>query len=242
MITSVGNACYVFGIVDAKARLPAAGAKGSPATDLRLVEADGLGAVVGTLAANRLLGRASDLLEHDRVLAELVAAGAAVLPMRFGAVLTDEAAVVDELLGVHAEEFRGELEAVRGRVQYTVKVRYVQDTVLREMLAEYPDIDRLRHNRSFDARLRLGEMVVQALEQLRPDDAAALRDELGPAVDVRLHETVEPEEVLNAAVLVERRNATQFESQIERMGRRHDGRMRIRLVGPSPAYDFVGSR
>jgi hypothetical protein len=240
--TSVGTACYVFGIVDASAPLPAAGIRGGPATDLRLVEANDLKAVVGTLAANRQLGRASDLIEHDRVLAELVAAGAAVLPMRFGAVLTDEAAVVDELLGAHAEEFRAELEAIRGRVQYTVKVRYVQDTVLREVLTQYPDIDRLRQNGSFDARLRLGEMVVHALELLRPDDAAALMDELDPAVDVYVHETVEPEEVLNAAILVERRGSTQFESRIEEIGRRHYGRMRIRLVGPSPVYDFVGSR
>jgi hypothetical protein len=244
--TSVDSWCYVFGIVPAGAAVPPPAESGL-AAQLRLIEADDLAAVVGTPPGDRSLGRAADLLEHDRVLAEIVAAGTPVLPMRFGAILSDETAVVEELLAAHHDDFTAGLDSLRGRVQYTVKVRYEQDTVLREVLAAHPEIERLRtpgHGEdqvAFDRRLRLGELVVHAIEQLRPADATAVLDAINGAVDVHVREPSTPEDVLDAAFLIDRTGADAFERAVEKVGKRHSGRLRIRLVGPSPAYDFVGS-
>jgi Gas vesicle synthesis protein GvpL/GvpF len=241
--TSVDSWCYVFGIVPAATPLPASGGDG-PAADLRLVEFGDLAAVVGT-PPHRSLGRAADLLAHDRVLGDLVTQGAAVLPMRFGAVMTDEAAVARELLDAHHDEFTAGLATVRGRVQYTLKVRYEQDAVLRQVLAEHPEIARLREatqrgdRGTFQRQLQLGELVVLALEQLRPADAATVMAELGDQPQCRLHETSSPDDVLEAAFLIEADGRADFEQQVEDVARRHAGRLRLRLVGPSPAYDFV---
>lgn len=246
MTTSVESLCYVFGIVEAGASAPPPADTGL-ASQLRLVEGDGVAAVVGTLPDDRPLGKAADLLAHDRVLADLVAAGTPVLPMRFGAVMTDEAAVVEELLGGHREDFLAELESIRGRVQYTVTLRYEQDVVLRELLSEHPEIAQLRTAGdtdgagSFDRRLRLGELVVRALEQRRPAQAPTLLEEIGSVADVRVHQSTSPEVVLTAALLIDSSRAADFERRLEEMGKRHHGRLRIRLVGPSPAYDFVRS-
>lgn len=243
MTTSVAASAYVFGVVSAGTTLPEVDETGL-AEGLRLVEAGGLAAVVGTPPADRSIGRAADLMAHDRVLAGLVDAGTAVLPMRFGAVLRDDAAVVDELLTARGDILRSDLDRVTGRVQFTLAVRYEQDVVLPELLAARPDIARLRNSGatdSLDGRIRLGELVVQALDQARPGDAQRLLDELRHAVEVRLNKTSAPEEVLNAAVLVDDGRAVAFERATEKLAERHHPRLRMRLVGPSAPYDFVGT-
>jgi hypothetical protein len=240
MTTVTDTACYVFGVVPVDAPVPAADADGL-AAGLQLVACGEVAALVSPVPPGRPLGRAADLRAHNRVHADLVAAGTAVLPMRFGAVLADVDAVRRELLEPHQGQFAEALAELRGRVQYTVKARYEQDVVLQELLARHPEIRRL-HGCTDDrgAQLRLGQLIVRALEQQRPDEASALLTDLLGTVDVHVREVSAPEEILDAAFLVETDKAAQFERQVEQLAARHAGRLRIRLVGPSAAYDFVG--
>jgi hypothetical protein len=245
--------CYIFGLVpndelptgDWLPEQPSA-ADGDAIASVRLVRGEHISAVIGTAPTSRPLGRAADLRTHDRVLAELVAAGVTVLPFRFGAVVADEQAVGDELLCAHGTFFTDALEQVRSCVQYTVRVRYEQDAAVREVLERYPEIDALRRNTAdgdVAGRLRLGELVVRALERMRPADADALMARLEPrARSVRVHEPESAEAVLNAAVLVERSQGAAFEDVVENCGRDVAGRLRIRLVGPVAPYDFVPER
>lgn len=245
--------CYVFGLIPSD-EVPADGLPHAEVTDapgdairsVRLVRGDHVAAVIGTAPAERPLGRAADLRAHDRVLADLVAAGITVLPFRFGSVVADEQAVLDELLSEHGTFFADAMRQVRNCVQYTVRARYEQDSVLREVLERHPEIDALRRRTADDdvaGRLRLGELVVRALEGMRPADAGALLAELEPhARSVRSHEPESAEAVLNAALLVERTSSAAFEDAVERCGQESAGRLRIRLVGPVAPYDFVPER
>src|SRR5581483_5942992 len=179
MTTAVWTGCYVFAIVPPGSPLPRPDEAG-PAAELSLVEAGDLAAVVGHVPTDRPLGRAADLRAHDRVIAELVSEGTPVLPMRFGAVVADEQAVVDELLLPHRAEFQEALGALVGRVQYTVRAEYVEDRIIREAVAAHPEIRRLRESGRQDhaSQVRLGQLVVQAIEQLRPADSSAILSEL----------------------------------------------------------------
>lgn len=242
MSATVATASYVFGIVSADTPLPAVDQTG-PAAGLHLVAGGDLAALVGCVPLDRPLGRAADLRAHERVLADVVASGNTVLPMRFGAVLADDDAVAQELLERHRDEFRDALETLRGRVQYLLSVRYVQDAVLAEVLATHPEIRRFRDaasRRGPSAQLRLGQLMVQALEQLRPTDASALLTELSGAVDVRIRNSEAPDDVLAAAFLVDTRQRQEFEAHVEQVAARNAARMRFSMIGPSPAYDFVG--
>jgi hypothetical protein len=238
--TVVDAGCYVFGIVPAGSPLPPADDAGL-AADLRLIASGDIAALIGRLPIDRPLGRAADLRAHDRVLSQLVSAGTPVLPMRFGAVVTDEGAVIEELLEPHRAEFVEALAALRGRVQYSVKVRYEQEPVLREVLAEHPEIRQLHGRDDAAAQVRLGELVVRALERRRPGEASAVLTELMGTVDVRVREVSAPDDVLDAAFLVDADQAPEFERRVEEVAAARAGRLRIRLVGPSAPYDFVGS-
>jgi hypothetical protein len=162
--------------------------------------------------------------------------------MRFGAVVADEEAVVNELLLPHRAQFQEALGTLTGRVQYTVRAQYEEDAVVRQVVSRHPEIRRLRESGAQDhaSQVRLGHLVVTAIEQLRPADSSAILSELIGTVDVRVHEPSSPDEVLHAAFLVEAGQAGDFERRVEKAAEQRAGRVRFRLVGPVAAYDFVG--
>src|SRR5207253_2462963 len=107
--------------------------------------------------------------------------GAPVLPLRFGAVLTSEEAVISELLEPNHDEFVAALEELEGRLQYLVKGRYVEQAVLEEILSEDEEAAQLRDqirdadpDATRDARIMLGEIISNAIAVLREEDTQEL--------------------------------------------------------------------
>jgi hypothetical protein len=238
---------YVYGVVAADAVLPE-GLRGlGPSGTVSLLADGQIAAVVGDVPVDRPLGTRDDLIAHETVV-DAVAGATTILPMRFPAVI-EEAGVVDELLGPNEEFFLRALTDLEGRVQYTVKGRYEQDVVLREVLEDDEDLRALQeHVRSLpeDAsyydRVKLGELVVAALEQRREADAAELYDRLEAlAVEVVPHQPSQPEDVIDAALLIARTDIEAFGEAIEGLGEAWSGRIRFRLLGPLAPYDFVSS-
>lgn len=240
-------ACYVYGVVPARVRLP---------EQVRGLGSDGrvsmlgtreIAAVVGEISLGRPLGTRADLTGHERVLDALVDAGIPVAPMRFGAVVADPRAVTEELLEPHVQHFTQLLEGLTGRSQFTLTGSYLEEPVLREVLEEYPQIRELQAETSglsaeqaYHQRLRLGEMIVGALEEKRQQDGADVLDALAPyAVDVVARDPAQADGVLDAAFLVADECRDEFDSAVEECGRRLAGRVRLRLLGPVPAYDFM---
>ena len=96
---------YVYGILpgDIEVESGAAGV-GDPPGEVRAVRYRDLTALVSDVDLDRPLGRAEDLFTHEELL-DASAADVPVLPLRFGAVLTSDDAVSEELLGPHYDEF-----------------------------------------------------------------------------------------------------------------------------------------
>jgi Gas vesicle synthesis protein GvpL/GvpF len=238
---------YVYGVVAADTVLPE-GLQGlGPSGTVSLLADGQVAAVVGDVPADRPLGTRDDLVAHETVV-DAVAGTTTILPMRFPAVI-EEAGVVDELLGPNEEFFLRALADLEGRVQYTVKGRYEQDVVLREVLEDDEDLRALQEHvrtlpedASYYDRVRLGELIVAALEQRREADAAELYDRLeAVAVAVVPHQPPQPEDVIDAALLIERTDIEAFGEAIEGLGEAWSGRIRFRLLGPLAPYDFVSS-
>jgi hypothetical protein len=91
-----------------------------------------------------------------------------------------------------------------------------------------------------EIRVRLGELVSNALEQRRERDSVEI---LEPLKEVSLAATVDGLEmefmVLNAPFLVERDRQEEFERAVEEVADERRDRMRFRLLGPMPAYNFI---
>lgn len=239
------SATYVYGLVGADTDLPEDLKGLGPSGRVTTVTHGQVAAIVSDVPVDRPLGTRDDLLAHEAVV-DTVAATTAVLPMRFPAVV-EEKGVVEELLGPHHDRFVAVLGELEGRVQFTLKGRYEQEPVLRELIEADPEIRALQEkvrdlpeDASYYDRVRLGEVIVAALEERRDDESAQMLQRLEPfAVGIVANQPGQPDDVVNAAFLVERDRAAEFESAVEDLGRDLAGRVRLRLLGPLAPYDFV---
>jgi hypothetical protein len=238
---------YVYGVTHAETVFPGSlrGVEDMPVTT---VLHDRCAALVSELSGDRPLGTRADLLGHEKVLDQLASEHVPVLPFRFGAVMPGAGEVSGELLTVHQEKFLAELGRIADRVELVVKGRYEQNSVYREVLAEEPQLDVLRRqlqgvpeDAAYQERIRLGELVAQAMDRKRAVDGERLVQTLAPyAEQIAARRLAREDEVATAAFLIHRDRREAFEKAVEGLGQAWATRVKLRLIGPLPPYDFVG--
>lgn len=241
------NSIYVYGLVPADVETePHARGVGDPPAEVKTVRHGKIAALVSQVDTSKPLGRPEDLTAHAALL-DGTSAVAPVLPLRFGAVLTDEQAVTDELLTEHQDEFAAALAELEGKAQYVLKGRYEEGAILREILAENEQLAQLRdairgkpEAATRNERIALGEQINNALEAKRQADTETMvrvLDDLGVMVNVR--EPTHEEDALHIACLAETAKQADLEAAVDRMAREWEGRVKLRLLGPLAPYDFV---
>nr|BFE57652.1 GvpL/GvpF family gas vesicle protein [Dactylosporangium thailandense] len=238
---------YIYGIVPADVEAdPAARGVGGDSTPVTVVRHGRIAALVSELDLDRQLGTPDDLLGHEALL-DATAAVVPVLPVRFGAVVTDRQAVVDELLAAHHDEFEAALRQLDGKAQYVVSAQYVQDTVLQDVLAEDPRIQQLQaavrgkpEEAVHGERIALGQAVNEAIEARRQTDGRALAEAVAPvAAGVVTREATGEYEAATVAVLTGLDREHDLVRTVEKLATDREGKLTIRLLGPIAPYDFV---
>jgi hypothetical protein len=165
---------------------------------------------------------------HERVV-ERMMADRAVLPMRFGSKLPDEAALRD-VLATRQQELLATLERVRGRIE--VGVRAMQPVGRDTPLPAPPQPVAASGREYLEAKLHNGRRA--------DHDAGALHEPLAElAVEVRRQPARAPEELLRVSYLIETPVLARFRATVERLQRAHPG-IAILCTGPWPPYSFVG--
>ncbi|MEU2030562.1 GvpL/GvpF family gas vesicle protein [Nocardia amamiensis] len=249
--TAERSGVYVYGIVpaDVEPEEHAAGV-GDPPSTIEVVRHGEIAALVSDVAVDRRFGTPDDLTAHARLL-DGAAAVAPVLPLRFGAVMSDAEAVEKELLEAHRDEFRTALEELEGRAQFVVKGRYVEGTILREVLDENAEAARLRdeiRDKPEDAtrneRIALGEIINQAVTAKRTEDTRRMLTLLEPLTSlVNQREPTHEEDTVHVAILLELSRQDELEDALRQLAEGEwDGRVDLSLLGPMAAYDFVTKR
>lgn len=243
------QAAWIYGVVPADASLEELERRGDGLPEVWLVESGDLAAIVGPAPGDDAMETRNQALAHARVL-EAAVVDAPVVPFRFGTVAAGgDEEVAAELLEPRHDELAALLDQVDGRVQMVLKVYYREDAVLEEIVDSEPEIGRLREEiqdqpeeATRDLRMKLGELVDTALEQRRGRDSAEMLGLIEPAAAGIVTGALEDEYmVLNADVLVEREAQQDFEATVEEIAQERQERMRFRLLGPMPAYSFIGT-
>ena len=237
--------CYVYGAVPPGTQLD--GLLGLDDVQVRVVESEGVGLVLSTIALDRPPGRRAELLAHSRVVDALAATGA-VVPVRFGTITLDEVDAVEEVLGDPG--LPRLLERLTEVVQLNLRATYDEAVVLAEVVRDDPVVADLRR-RTRDLPegamhpdlVRLGERVSRALDAIRAADGQDLTSRVEPlAVALRPRPVGGTDGLLDVALLVERQHHEQVEQHLEDLAEELHPRVRLRLVGPVPPYDFVEDR
>lgn len=216
-----------------------------PPAPARLVDGDGLSAVVGDVpAGGRTAGRA-ELEEHDRILGELL--GTAVIPLRFGVVMDSDDEVREQLLARHADALEALLERLDGRVQMSVKAYYAEDELLRRVLRRRPELrERARALEGLPAaasqgqRIALGQEVASETEAQRAMDEQALAEPLAAlAEDVQVDAPATERQVLALQLLVDASRRPELDAAVRKLAGEHGGEFAFRYVGPIAPYSFA---
>jgi mannitol/fructose-specific phosphotransferase system IIA component (Ntr-type) len=130
-------------------------------------------------------------------------------------VVTDRDAVINELLADHQDDFSSALDALEGCAQYLVKGRYVEETVLREIIGHI-------------------------LEATRDADTRTTLDALAPLTDtVTVREPTHDEDAVQIAVLLEVDRQDELEQALGELAERWDNRVTLQILGPTAPCDFV---
>lgn len=240
-----GTLHYVYGVTRAGVDLPrhiVGVGDGRPV----LAESADLALLTNPVPAELPLATQRNLLAHSHLL-DAVAERTTVLPVRYGTVVESLDTATKELLDGRRDECRTRLDDLEGTVQFSLRATYREDVVLAEVVAEDDEVRRLNEvtrDQPPDAarpeRMRLGELVVAALEARRRGEAEAVVGRLTKhARAFATRDPGSPPAVLDVAFLVEVDEREAFERDVDTVGRELAARMGFRLIGPQAPYDFV---
>ena len=239
--------CYVYGILPGDAKLTEE-AYGVGDREVRLVRGGEIAALVSDVDLAEPLGTPRDFQAHKELLDSIIT-GAPVLPLRFGAVLTGEDAVVKELLDPHHDEFVKALEDLEGQLEYVVKGRYVERAMLQEVLSGNSEAAALREqirgkdpDATREERMRLGEIISNAVAAMRDEDTGSLLSRLeGHCTASFVRDPTHELNAVHVALLVAEDKADEAEQAVDDLAADWEGWADVRLLGPMAPYDFVST-
>ncbi|KAB1924661.1 GvpL/GvpF family gas vesicle protein [Micromonospora noduli] len=237
---------FLYGLVPADVEAtPDADGVGEPPGEVTVVRHGDLGALVSEVPLDTPLGRSADLRAYQELL-DGTAVVAPVLPVRFGTVVTGPDAVLD-LLRPHHDRFAAALAELEGTVQYVVQGRFEEPALLGAILDENPAAARLAEQvrgrteaASREPRIRLGELISQAVELRREAENRRLLDTTAEyVVSTRLRPPNHEMDAAHVALLVDSNKEDALVDVLEEYAQDRRGLLRMRLLGPLAPYDFV---
>lgn len=209
----------------------------------------GLAAVVSDSPMPSYEMTRANMMVHQHVL-ERVMQEYTLLPVRYGTVTDGSSPLTDlqRLLERRWQEFERLLADMAGKVELGVKALWRDEkAAFEEILAANPRLLRLRDALAgkppqathFD-RLRLGELVKEALERKKAAEAASLLAPLrGIAGRVVENPILVDKMVVNAAFLVDREGEAAFDHVVGQLEEAQGRRLAFKYIGPVPPYNFV---
>lgn len=186
-------------------------------------------------------------LRHEQV-NETVMNDYTVIPMSFGTVFKRADDVVEFLKGT-SDALMDVLQKMRDKIELGLKVNWDRDAIIRDIEQENEEISRLKteinraSSSTYFARMQLGRLVEQAMTSRSDQYVAEVYDHLREtAVASRAGKPIGDKMILNAAFLVDRDKANEFDERVQEIAKKHEGKLTFRYTGPWPPYNFVNIR
>lgn len=207
--------------------------------EIELVTHGEVAAVVRPVPDREVLPSRANLLEHTRLLESLTEEGA-VLPMRFGVLVDDVEALVEDYLAPQQRMLVEALDRLRGHVELRLRGRYDEAEVVREVVADDPTAARLRGRRDMGSQMRLGERIVEGIEARRARDLDRVVQALEPhTAGIVANSVAEPLDAFSLSLLIPEDGRAAFDRALDQVGVDLGPVLALVLVGPLPAFSFA---
>src|ERR671939_535193 len=221
---------------------------GGRGDDVYTVHYDGLAAVVSNTPLQVYDPTRENVFAHETV-NETVMREFTVLPMAFGALFRTEDDIIELIRGTY-DALRDVLAKMEGKVEFGLKVNWDRDRVIAELEEENEEIRHLKEQitsrttgSTYFARMQLGRLVETALTDQADayirEVYSVLRD---TAVASRANKPIGDKMIMNAAFLIEREREQEFDSKVNELAAKHEGKCSFKYTGPWPPYNFVHIR
>lgn len=186
-----------------------------------------------------------NLLAHQKVI-EDVMKNNSVLPIRFSTIAKN----ADDVVGVLRKryvEFKDLQKKMEGKMELGIKALWKDMRVVWKDIAKENTVIRLKDKMAgtplrngFNANVELGRAVRASLERKKEEAAGKIISVFGNiAVDTRANKTHGDNMVVNAAFLVDRAQAAEFDRRVIELDERGGGNMSLKYVGPVPPFNFI---
>ena len=235
---------YVYAIAD-QPQAPIPATLGLESASLLALPYQDIAAVVSLLAATQVPVTKDNLWRHEAVV-EALMAGRSVLPVRFGTMFANEAAV-RVLLAEYYADFLADLARTRGHVELGVRVLCDDDDgQLQPLTANREGGENTSQEAptySSGRAYMMARVAEERQHQARRERAEVLAAEPHAALTRLATESthqvlVTPRLLLTGAYLVDRDAVTVFRQEVDALSAAHPA-WRFLCTGPWPPYSFV---
>ena len=248
---SKNSARYIYGIIRQLPDESPLRFKPDDGKDIRIVTYNWLGCVVKHAEEQDYLtmGKraiAKNLVSHQKMIEKIMETHT-IIPLKFGTFLNDDMEV-NELLDKGENLFVELLDTMDGRIELDVAVSWndLHATIKeigetsKEILDFKRDVAKNASEDMFQASLRLGAVVKEALDEKRLSLQNEIADRLKSlSLEHQTHDLMEDKMVLNCAFLIPKESEDSFDTVLHELDEKYEGAIDFRCVGPLPPYSFA---
>ena len=185
------------------------------------------------------------LIGHQTVIERIMAQGGTVIPMKLGtyaqdadevqAILRRGYPLMKEIMKNIADKIEIDVVATWSHFNSTLKDVGEEEEIreFKERLLSQP------RGATVDDQMKIGFLMKKALDEKRAGVSREILDRLrSVSSDVRIHELMDDQMVMNAAFLITRAKQRDFEARVEEINEAMKERLNFRCVGPLPPYSY----
>lgn len=241
--------CYIYGIIGTSHRREfgplGIGGRGDSVYTLPY---QNIAAIISSAPITKYPVTRENMLTHSRVL-EKAAEEATVLPVRYSTLAENEEMIIEKLLKTRYQEFIDLLQAMTGKRELGMRARWKDlNATFAELVEENRNIKALKEaslnekneQRQYASKIKIGELVQQALAEKKKREARELIQALRPlSLDYREKEIYGDMNIVNAAFLVEKEKERAFDQKINELETMDQERKQLKYTTTAVPYSFV---
>ncbi|MBC1238528.1 GvpL/GvpF family gas vesicle protein [Nostoc sp. 2RC] len=239
---------YIYGILTLPApeNLNLQGLDGQP---IQIKILDNFAVIYSQAQQERYLASRRNLLNHEKVLEEIMQTGDGnLLPVQFGLLVANWETFSQELIRPHQEELTQLLAKLSGRREVSVKVFWDTKAEIQGLLAEHPNLKTERDKLagqplSMEQVIQIGQAIEQGMSDRKQGIINLFQGTLNSiAIDVVENTPQMDTMIYNAAYLIPWEAESQFSEQVEALDRQFEERLRIRYNNFTAPFNFARLR
>lgn len=191
--------------------------------------------------------RRVNMVAHEKVLEEVMKSFT-VLPVRFSTISEhDDESGIMRILEKEYGKFSDLLTKMEGKKELGLKVLAQEAPIYESILEKYDEIRTLRGkllnlpaDKTHYQRMKIGEMVAEALKKETENYKNIILDTLKPlADDIKINDNYGEMMILNSAFLIKNTSEPAFDTAVNELDEKYGHLMTFKYVGTLPPYNFV---